>query len=158
MGSMGNKRTGRGPRPLQGIMSAITAPAMRRQGFARTEVLSRWAEIVGPELAAGCQPERITFKRDGSGAVLKVRVEPGLGPEIQHCEPAIIERINGYFGYRAVQALSLIQAPLQEDGRPRDPSKANGGDDPAEPRQPGLKGALAALGRRIKAAERQGRS
>ena len=132
------KRTGRGPRLLQGILSAITAPAMRRQGFARAEVLSRWAEIVGPELAAGCQPERLVFKRDGSGATLKVRVEAGLGPEIQHRSPAIIERINGYFGYPG--------------GPPAD------GDDPAEPRQPGLKGALAALGRRIKAAERRDQS
>jgi hypothetical protein len=155
---MGSKRTGRGPRRLQGILSTIAAPALRRQGFARAEVLSRWAEIVGPELAAGCQPERITFKRDGSGATLKVRVEPGLGPEIQHRAPDIIERINGYFGYRAVQALSLIQAPLQENGRHREQPTANGDDDPAEPRQPGLKGALAALGRRIAAAERQDRS
>ena len=155
---MGAKRTGRGPRRLQGILSAITAPAMRRQGFARAEVLSRWAEIVGPELAAGCQPERISFKRDGSGATLKVRVEPGLGPEIQHRAPAIIERINGYFGYRAVQALSLIQAPLQAGGQRPDRSSANQDDHPTEPREPGLKGALTALGRRIKAAENQGKN
>ena len=151
------KRTGRGPRRLQGILSAITAPAMRRQGFARAEVLSRWAEIVGPELAAGCQPERLVFKRDGSGATLKVRVEAGLGPEIQHRSPAIIERINGYFGYRAVEALSLIQAPLQDKGRRPAAPSSDGDDGATVPREPGLKGALAALGRRIAFAERQGK-
>ncbi len=157
MGAMSKKRTGRGPRRLQGILPAITEPAMRRQGFARAEILSRWAEIVGPELAAGCQPERLNFKRDGSGATLKVRVEAGLGPEIQHRSPAIIERINGYFGYRAVEALSLIQAPLQDKGRRPAAPSSDGDDGATVPREPGLKGALAALGRRIAFAERQGK-
>ena len=32
--------------------------------------------------------------------------------ELQHSEPQLLERINGYFGYPAVARLRLIQAPL----------------------------------------------
>jgi hypothetical protein len=43
---------------------------------------------------------------------LRVRVAPGWAPEFQHFEPLIIDRINSFFGYRAIAKLQLIQAPI----------------------------------------------
>lgn len=68
---------------------------------------------MGAELAAKIAPDRLTFPAGArSDGTLKVRVAPGLGPEIQHRAPLILERVNGFFGYRAVARLSLVQAPF----------------------------------------------
>jgi hypothetical protein len=57
-------------------------------------------------------PEKLSFprgeRRDGT---LHLRVAPGLGLEVQHREPVLIERINAFFGYRAVARLALKQGP-----------------------------------------------
>lgn len=51
-----------------------------------------------------------------------MRVAPGLAPEVQHRSPVIIERINGFFGYRAVARLVLVQGPpVRRTGRPAPP-------------------------------------
>ena len=41
-----------------------------------------------------------------------MKVDPSFALEIQHLAPQLIERINSFFGYRAVGNLTLRQAPL----------------------------------------------
>ena len=47
-------------------------------------------------------------RRDGT---LHLQVAPGLALEVQHREPVLVERINAFFGYRAVARLALKQGP-----------------------------------------------
>ena len=71
----------------------------------------------------------------GRGGTLHVRVGSGaLALELQHLEPVVIERINTYFGYRAVERLKLVHGPLpaprgraprrRRRRRPRDEARA----------------------------------
>ena len=46
------------------------------------------------------------------GAVLVLRVEPARALDVQYKAQQILERINVFFGYRAVAELRIIQAPL----------------------------------------------
>jgi hypothetical protein len=55
---------------------------------------------------------RLVFaKGERLDATLHIRVTGPLALELQHLAPVVIERINGYFGYRAVARLALRQAP-----------------------------------------------
>ncbi len=65
-------------------------------------------------MARHTQPEKIVFSRDGvSGGTLHLRCDSGaFATEIQHLEPQIIERVNTFFGYKAVVRVKLIQGPL----------------------------------------------
>jgi hypothetical protein len=101
-----------GPRPLAQTVRKVAAPLLRRQGFAEADIVLRWTEIVGERLAARSSPERMETPRGGASAVLHVRVAPGAGPELQHLAPLVLERINAFFGWRAVERLRLVQAPL----------------------------------------------
>lgn len=88
--------------------------AFAKKGFGAAEILTRWAAIVGPTIAAHAVPERLVFppgsRTDG---LLHVTVAPGgFATELQHLEPLVLERINGFFGYRAVTRLRLHQRPL----------------------------------------------
>ena len=55
-----------------------------------------------------------------------LRVEPARALDIQYKARLLIDRINAYFGYRAVAEIRLIQAPLIRSAllAPRVPSKA----------------------------------
>ncbi len=148
-------------RGLGAIMPSVTKDALARRGFVQGEIIARWREIVGPRLADHTAPEKLAFPRgERMSATLLVRVSPGLAPELQHDSPRVIERMNTYFGYRAVAALKLIQAPLQQ--RPviarrtrRKLTEAEVSDiksEVASTRDPELREALERFGRSLRAA------
>lgn len=101
-----------GPRPLSQTVRKVAAPLLMRHGFAEADIVLRWAEIVGERLAQRSAPEKLERPRGAEAATLHVRVAPGAGPELQHLTPLVLERISTFFGWRAVDRLRLIQAPL----------------------------------------------
>lgn len=102
-----------GLRALATAVPRVTAAAGVRRGFARAQVISHWSEIVGVQLARHSLPERLIFPRgQRHEGTLHIRIEGALALELQHLEPLVIERINGFFGFRAVARLALRQGPL----------------------------------------------
>ncbi len=98
---------------MAAILPKAAGRAFGRRGFADGDLVTRWDAIVGREIAAHCLPLRLARAKAGkAGGTLTLRVEAGFGLELQHLEPLLIERINAYFGYRAVTAISLRQGPL----------------------------------------------
>ena len=99
-------------RAIAAEVPRITAPVLGKRGFAEAQLVAQWRAIVGDELADKLAPDRLGFRggerRNGS---LRVRVASGFGPEVQHRSPLILERINAFFGYRAVERLILVQGP-----------------------------------------------
>lgn len=103
-----------GPQAIGRFVSKSAKAALVKRGFAQADILAKWPSIVGPTLARASSPERLTYSRNKTReAALKIRVSPGFGPEFQQFEPLIIERINSFFGYRAIARLQLIQAPVK---------------------------------------------
>jgi hypothetical protein len=105
-------RRGGGLRRLPDLLRRLLEPAARRRGLAEAKLLTEWPTVVGPLLASRCHPIRLSPRSDGPGGVLVLHVTGAAALELQHSEPQILERINGYFGYGAVARLRLIQAPL----------------------------------------------
>lgn len=89
------------------IVAALLPPDLKRafkaRGFAEQAVVTEWAAIVGPELAARCVPEGLG--RDGA---LRVRAEGSAAPELQHMAPVVLERVATFFGYRAATRLVIL--------------------------------------------------
>tara|TARA_R110000787_G_scaffold43688_2_gene107031 strand:+ start:13854 stop:14363 length:510 start_codon:yes stop_codon:yes gene_type:complete len=103
-----------GPRAIASLVGKSSRAALVRRGFAQADILTHWPTIVGPNLANCSSPEKLNYSRQkNSEATLRIRVAPGWAPEFQHFEPLIIERINSFFGYRAIAKLQLIQAPIK---------------------------------------------
>ena len=57
--------------------------------------------------------------RREEGAILVLRVEGPRAIEVQHRSGQILERVNTYFGYRAVAEMRILQAPVARTSRPR---------------------------------------
>lgn len=124
----GKEKTSRRGRPLAlaRLVPDIARRAFRTRGFAQTTVIARWPDIVGEDLAGAVLPQRLRFRRGARHeGTLELRVVPARATEVQHRAPQIIERVNAFFGYRAVAGLQLVQAPLPEPARPsRGPEEA----------------------------------
>lgn len=112
--------TGKRAKGLRAIgveSSRATAQIRRTRGFFEASVFSDWRDIVGDDLANQCVPLRLIRGPEGEGGTLHVRVTGPLALELQHLEPQVIERINGFYGYRAVASLRMHQGPISNPER-----------------------------------------
>jgi hypothetical protein len=110
-------------KPLSVLLTDVFTDAYAKQGFAARELVTRWAEIAGPEIAAHCEPLKIQWPRPVEGqpqepATLVLRVEGPMALEIQHSSDILLQRVNRFFGWSAVGRLALRQAPLSRRDRP----------------------------------------
>ena len=95
-------------------MPEVGRTAFRRFGFVQSSVVSRWPEIVGPRHARVCYPESIRFAPgEKSDGILQLVVMPAHAPLIQQVIPEIIERVNRFFGYRAVAKVKMRQGEVK---------------------------------------------
>jgi hypothetical protein len=112
-------------RPLADVLRKTLTDAFAKQGFASVELVTRWPEIVGSEIAAHSQPEKIQWPRTPQArnapepGTLLLRVEGPAALEIQHLSGVILERVNQFFGWQAVAGVRLRQAPLSRRAEPR---------------------------------------
>ena len=115
-------------KPLSVLLGDVFSDAYAKQGFAARELVTRWAEIAGRDIAAHSEPLKMQWPRPVEGqpqepATLILRVEGPMALEIQHSSDVILERVNRFFGWSAVGRLALRQAPLSSRDRPK-PSNA----------------------------------
>jgi hypothetical protein len=113
-----NKPTRSFAKPLRDLVPKVVSESFNRQGFASAELVTRWSEIVGAEIAAHSEPIKIQWQRPMAGAphepgTLVLRVEGPAAIEIQHLAGVVCERVNRFLGWRAVDRLAFRQAPLR---------------------------------------------
>jgi hypothetical protein len=161
-------RTAVWARPIGAYAARALDPAARARGFATTSLLSEWPSIVGAELAQFTMPDKVVWPRHRDdaeqdpapkghrieGATLVLRVEGPRAIEVQHRSGQILERVNSYFGYRAVAEMRILQAPVaRKAARPAAPPPPI---DPealpptTEIEDQGLRGALLRLGSAVR--------
>ncbi len=124
-------------RAVGSFVPKVAGKAFEKFGFHTAEIMTQWPRIAGAEIAQWTMPERIRWPRIPAGAngrvaedeaqnrpggTLVLRVEPARALDIEYRSAEIIDRVNRYFGYRAVETLKLIQAPLAAPARTADAS------------------------------------
>lgn len=101
-------RRGGPARAVADLLPQVGGAAFRRFGFVQSAIVSRWAEIVGTRYAGVSQPESIRFPRGKrEQGVLTLAVHGAHGPMMQHVAPEIIERVNRFFGYPAIERIQF---------------------------------------------------
>lgn len=129
-----------GAKAVGSFVPRIAQPAFQAHGFPSAEILSEWPAIAGADLAGYTAPERLVWPRRPpdhggedqtsqgergrrqTGATLVLRVDGPRALEVQHGAPQIIDRINTYFGYRAVTTLRIVQGPVVRDSTGSEPN------------------------------------
>ncbi|MTH78928.1 DUF721 domain-containing protein [Paracoccus aestuariivivens] len=78
------------------------------RGFAVARLLTNWAEVVGPEIAAYARPVKISHGK-GFGATLTLLVSGARAPMINMQLELIRQRVNACYGFNAVSRIALTQ-------------------------------------------------
>lgn len=117
-------------RAIAAEVPRVAATALGKRGFGEAQLVTQWEAVMGPELAAKLAPDRLSFARgERALGTLRLRVASAFAIEAQHLEPVIIERINSFFGYRAVARIVLVQGPLPQAARPTPQPRALNADE-----------------------------
>ena len=117
-----DERTGR-VRAAGDLVGKVGGVAFKRFGFVQSAVVERWSEIVGERYARVSLPESIRFPAGKkAGGTLTLTVEGAHAPLMQHLAPMIIERVNRFFGYAAVDKIGFRQGRIAKPARPRRPA------------------------------------
>jgi hypothetical protein len=150
-------------KPLRELLGKLVGDAFARQGFASAELVTRWDDIVGQEIAAHSEPIKLQWPRrtdgeDSEAGTLVLRVEGPAAIEIQHLAALICERVNRFLGWRVVGRLALRQAPLrrrQTPARTTDPAATVPvAENLSDIKDEDLRQALARLGAAVSRADR----
>ncbi len=108
----------RGATPVGDLVSRLLNPVIERRAGMTMDMIQSWVEIVGETHAEHSRPEKLNWPRQASDedlfepATLVVACEGSHALFFQHDSSAIIERINTYFGFSAVNKLKLHQQPI----------------------------------------------
>jgi hypothetical protein len=127
--SIMNKPSRHFAKPLRDLVGKAVGDSFRRQGFASAELVTRWTDIVGADIAARSEPIKIQWVRPVSGpgaeqepGTLVLRVDGPSAIEIQHLAGVICERVNRFLGWRAIARIALRQAPLRRGAKKAAPA------------------------------------
>jgi hypothetical protein len=113
----------KGAQPLQSLLEECLEPSLRAKGFASSAIHLHWGEIVGAQLAPWSEPVSLRWAprppgadpaKAKDGATLTIKIEGAFALDLQHQTPQIINRINGFFGWRCVEKLVLKQGPVRK--------------------------------------------
>ena len=116
-----------GARPIGAFAGRMLDPIARARGFATTALFSEWRNNRRRGVGKFTLPHKIAWPRrreepgGRNGAAVSLSGgwrdlgAEGGGPraiEVQHRSEQILERVNRYFGYRAIAELRFLQAPV----------------------------------------------
>jgi hypothetical protein len=159
----------------------LTRPAFERYGFSAAALITDWATIVGADLARYTMPERLKWPkrvdwsvddvsetdRGRPGATLILAVVAGRALDVEYRSAQLMERINAYFGYRAVASVRIVQVASIRPAAAEAPPAATGAAPhaPAKPREelaaitePTLRTALERMAQGLVARKSRGRA
>ena len=105
------------PKKIGDTLGKVNKVFSNKYGKTEFLILSKWPQIVGSFFAEHSEPDKISrltedfdeFDQPIFKNFLHVRVSPAAAVEFQHYKDTIIEKINSFFGYKAIADLRLQQ-------------------------------------------------
>ncbi len=152
----------RGVVPLGDAVARAIAPLASRRGLTTSDLLPAWRDLVGRRFANATRPERLVWPKgqanEGRPAQLVVRVDGPMAVFLQHEAGQIVERVNAFVGYAAIDRIRIVQGPVATPAGPAERRKLRtlAADEEAalgrrldSVEDGGLKAALDRLGRSV---------
>ena len=140
-------------------VTKIVKPLISKRGFGNSEIINNWVNIVGDKLAQNITPQKISYNNNSNvEGVLLLRVNSSsVALELQYIEKQIVNKINTYFGFSAIERIKIIQGPIPApEKKMANKTKTIAKTDKIElerklksVKDPDLRAALAALGTAI---------
>ena len=103
------------------IANSLVDPILAKRSGISTSLLNAWEEIAGESYAAFSRPESINWPRRNEGmedgsfrpGALTIACEGARVLFLTHAKDELIHRVNGFFGFIAIDRIRIVQKPIQ---------------------------------------------
>jgi hypothetical protein len=83
---------------------------IKEKNFIEISLIKKWREIIGDDIAKFCWPIKIRFSEiNNLNGIIFLKTMRGKSMEIEFKNEEIIEKLNQYFGYKAIAKISVVQ-------------------------------------------------
>ena len=106
MDKSSNKLFTQGLRPLQSLLPENAKKILKKDGFVYFEIIKNWKNIVGEKMFKEVTP--IKIKKINNENILSINVNRNIMVEIEYSRDQIIEKINSYLGFNAINKIQVI--------------------------------------------------
>ena len=89
------------------ILDEITPYKIRERGFVYHTLFTKWSEIIGDDMSEYVTPASMRFYSGKDDAVLTLKINAALGPQIQLMSENILQRINNFYGFSVIRKLKF---------------------------------------------------
>ena len=105
------ERRNTGLMPIGMDTRQLAKDILGKRGFSNVDLIARWADVVGENFADAVKPDKITYPRgERANGTLHVRVQSGaFAILLEHQKNVILDRINTFLGYDAVNSIKIQQ-------------------------------------------------
>ena len=81
---------------------------INKKGHIYSETLNNWKYIVGDNLFKICYPKSFKSSNKFGVSTLSVMVKRGHEVDVEYSKKKLMDKMNGFFGYRVVEKLKFI--------------------------------------------------
>lgn len=98
---------------MAGLLLPLAKKMLGKKAFIEADVICSWREIIGEDMAEFSKPIKIDFRREEkNNGTLWIEVASGaVALEMQAKSKLVIEKVNTFFGYNAVEKIKILQNP-----------------------------------------------
>ena len=101
-----NKLFSQGLRPLQSLLPENAKKILKKDGFLHFEIIKNWKNIIGEKMFKDVAPLKI--KKINNENILTINVNKSVMMEIEYSRDQIVERVNSYLGFNAINKIQIL--------------------------------------------------
>jgi len=91
---------------LQSLLPENAKKILKKDGFVYFEIIKNWKNIVGEKMFKDVSPLKI--KKINNENILTINVNKNIMIEIEYSRDQIIEKVNSYLGFKAINKIQII--------------------------------------------------
>ena len=107
-------KTIQGLRSFKNTLPKNVKKIIGKRGHIYSETLDNWRYIVGDELFKVCFPKSFKNSNRFSSSYLSIMVKRGHEVDLEYSKKLILDKLNSYLGYNAVEKLKFISFEGEE--------------------------------------------
>ena len=110
-------KTIQGLRSFKNSLPKNIKKVISKKGHIYSETLDNWRYIVGDELFKICFPKSFKHSNRLGSSYLSIMVKRGHEVDLEYSKKLILDKLNSYLGYNAVEKLKFISFEGEEPGK-----------------------------------------
>ena len=103
-----------GLRPFSSSIPKTLKKHLRKGGYNYSNIVDNWTNMVSKKISDSCYPVTVKMGKEMRDGTLVLNVIHGKEMEVEYKKNEIVDKINSFFGYKAITDLRLQQNFIPE--------------------------------------------